>query len=168
MSRRLRRRRARRPWPGRRGTCGGPPGPRPPCPTCTGRGDCQHIYMIIDIILIIHHSRYGVTTIPVRNNSYKVRIIFYGREAVFHHWTTLPRTLYWVCKRLADIRTVTSAVKRSIGFTIGFHNHIMEKGLLLVESALPALSYLTPSCGWVDILTWTPPPQNWLYLRHSS
>ena len=29
-------------------------------------------------------------------------------------------------------------------------------------------STLTPYCRWVDISTWTPAPQNWLYLRHSS
>ena len=30
------------------------------------------------------------------------------------------------------------------------------------------VSFLTPYCRWVDISTWTPSSQIWLYLRHSS
>ena len=37
-----------------------------------------------------------------------------------------------------------------------------------LEEVEEILQELTPYCRWVDISTWTPPPQNWLYLRHSS
>ena len=43
-----------------------------------------------------------------------------------------------------------------------------QRGQLQVRHVIQLQSNLTSYCRWVDISTWTPPSQNWLYLRHSS
>ena len=40
--------------------------------------------------------------------------------------------------------------------------------LKAATTAFTFKTLLPPYCRWVDISTWTPPSQNWLYLRHSS
>ena len=54
-----------------------------------------------------------------------------------------------------------------------FSNYLMQvttqmRGMCLVSTFSCRWVKTSFSCRWVNISTWTPPPQNWLYLRHSS
>ena len=51
---------------------GGPPGPRLQCLMSTGKGESKR-WRCFQRLMLISLSRYGVTNIPARSNSYKVK-----------------------------------------------------------------------------------------------